>query len=293
MHNSLKQLFRFILLAVVPLISDAQPERSFFFAQLADPQFGMYPLQKDFHKERRNLSLAIDAINRLKPDFVVICGDIINRVGDERQIAGYKETIGVLDRSIPVYLVAGNHDVGNTPTSATLEKYRDLFGPDYYSFKRNGQRFIVLSSSLLKDPSKAKDEADAQLKWLKAVLDTAREEHGRSIVFQHHPWFVKKPREPNGYFNIPVGTRTKYLKLLEGAGVSYVFAGHLHANASGSYKSLQMITSGPVGMPLGTSPSGLRIIFVSPSEIKHKYYSLKNIPQRMNLESAADAVRLP
>ncbi len=284
--NSCRKLAsQIILFGIGFSISYAQPTQPFFFVQLADPQFGMYPLQKDFHKERRNLSRAVEAINRLRPAFVVVCGDLVNRDGDEKQIAAFKQTISKLDRSIPIYLVAGNHDVGNTPTPATLQDYREVIGQDYYSFKQDGQRFVVLNSSLIKDPSRAPKEAVAQINWLQAVLDTVRNEHSSIIVFQHHPWFVKYPKEPNGYFNIPRKVRMKYLNLLESSGVTFVFAGHLHANASGSYKSLKMITSGPVGMPLGTSPSGIRIVIVRPTKIEHTYYPLKNIPRRIDLSA--------
>jgi serine/threonine-protein phosphatase CPPED1 len=280
-----------VLFGIVIFISNAQPTRPFFFVQLADPQFGMYPLQRNFHKERQHLSQAVEAINELRPAFVVICGDLVNRVGDDRQIAAFKETIANLDHSIPLFLVAGNHDVGNTPTPTTLHDYRKIFGQDYYSFKHDGQRFVVLNSSLIKDPSRAQEDAGAQFNWLQAVLDTARIEHSNLIVFQHHPWFVKNSKEPNGYFNIPRKTRMKYLNLLENAGVSYVFAGHLHANASGTFKSLKMITSGPVGMPLGTSPSGIRIVIVRPTTIEHKYYALRNIPPRIDLSSTLESAK--
>lgn len=268
----------------VPVSAKSQPDTSFIFIQLSDPQFGMYPMQKDFHKERQNLTTAIQAINAFKPDFVVITGDFVNRGGDTKQIDAFRETMARLDPSIQLFLVSGNHDVGNKPTPMALKRYRKEFGNDYYSFKRHGQRFIVLNSSIIKSPSSAPEDAEAQSVWLKCVLDSAMAEQSHPIVLQHHPWFVKNAREPNGYFNIPKKTRLESLRLLESHGVNYVFAGHLHANAVGSHRSLTMVTSGPVGTPLGTSPSGIRIVTISPSTIKHKYYALKKIPLSMRAD---------
>ncbi len=265
-------------LFLLPAFVRCQPDTSFFFVQLTDPQFGQYPFQKGFRKERTNLTIAIKAINRLKPDFVVVCGDLTNRAGNTNQIAAFKQTLSLLDPSIKVFLVPGNHDVGNKPTVASLQEYREQFGEDYYTFKRHGQRFIVLNSSLIKAPGKADEQAQAQRVWLNAVLDTSKAEHSHPIVFQHHPWFIANAHEPDGYFNVPRRRRMEYLRLLESHGVRNVFAGHLHANAEGNYGALEMVTSGPVGMPLGTSPSGIRVVVVRQSGVRHTYYPLKKIP---------------
>ncbi|HTP12191.1 MAG TPA: metallophosphoesterase [Bacteroidota bacterium] len=281
----LKRTFLFLLL--VPAVMRAQQDSSFFFVQLADPQFGMFPFQKDFHKERVNLGLAVEAINRLKPAFVVVCGDFVNKKNDRRQIEAFRETLSRLDKGIPVYLVPGNHDVGNVPTTEALEEYRRNFGPDYYSFSRGGWTFIVLNSSLMKAPAKAEDLAKAQEQWFAAALDSAKSGNEKVIVFQHHPWFVAKPDEPNGYFNMPRNLRRHYLGLLASDGVSYVFAGHLHQNASGQYRNLSMVTTGPVGMPLGTSPSGLRVVTIRGNNVEHRYYALRKVPARVDIGRAA------
>ena len=57
----------------------------FFFIQLTDPQLGMFTDNKDFVQETANFEFAVAAVNRLKPAFVVITGDLVNKPGD----AGY------------------------------------------------------------------------------------------------------------------------------------------------------------------------------------------------------------
>ena len=98
------------------------------------------------------------------------------------------------------------------------------------------------------------------------------------VVFQHHSWFLENPEEPTQYFNIPLEQRKRYLDMLKSAGVRYVFAGHYHRNAFGTDGELEMITNGPVGMPLGTDPSGIRIVTVRPDRLEHRYFTLGNIP---------------
>jgi hypothetical protein len=58
-----------------------------------------------------------------------------------------------IDEDIPLLCVCGNHDVGNTPNKVTLERYRNDFGDDYFSFSVRGVRGIVINSNLYYDPS--------------------------------------------------------------------------------------------------------------------------------------------
>ncbi|MDQ6700035.1 MAG: metallophosphoesterase [Acidobacteriota bacterium] len=247
-----------------------------FFIQMSDPQFGMYAKDRNFIQETANFEFFVANANRLKPMFVVACGDLVNRAGDADQIAEYKRISRKLDRNIPIYNVPGNHDVGNDPTPESVALYRKNMGPDYYTFKAGDITGIVLDSSLIKAPGKAPDEARKQEEWLTDELRKAAA--GRVIVFQHHPYFLEKPDEPDQYFNIPAETRARYLELFHKFGVKYVFAGHYHRNAFGRDGDLEMITTGPVGMPIGPDPSGFRIVLVKPDKLDQQYYGLGTIP---------------
>jgi 3',5'-cyclic AMP phosphodiesterase CpdA len=259
----------------------AQTNGDMVFIQLADPQFGAFTNDRDFVQETANYEFAVANINRLRPKFVVICGDLINKVGDTVQSAEYFRITKKIDPSITVYPVSGNHDVGNEPTPETLAYYREHFGKDYYGFREGDLHGIVLNSSLISAPSKAQADADRQEAWLKDELTKAKASGTRHIVvFQHHSWFVEKPDEPTQYFNIPIEQRKRYLGMLKSAGVRYVFAGHYHRNAFGTDGELEMITNGPVGRPLGNDPSGIRIITVRADRLDHRYFSMGEIPNQ-------------
>jgi len=250
-----------------------------YFIQLSDPQFGAFSGDTDFAQETSNYEFAVANVNRLHPAFVVISGDLINKTGDPTQTAEYFRITKKIDKSIPVYPVAGNHDVGNEPTPETLAYYRDHFGPDYYSFRQANIYGIVLNSSLISAPAKAQSEADKQESWLKSELVKARASGAPHIVvFQHISFFLEKPDEPAQYFNIPIPQRRRYLALLKAAGVRYVFAGHYHRNAFGKDGNLEMITSGPVGRPLGADPSGIRIVAMDEKALETRYFTLGEIP---------------
>ena len=172
--------------------AQAQASPPFFFLQLSDPQFGMYTKDQDFAQETVNFEMAIATANRLKPAFVVVTGDLVNKAGDAAQIAEYKRIAAKLDKAIPLYNVAGNHDVENEPTPESVAAYRKAFGPDHYTFRSGSLAGVVLNSSLIHSPGKAADLADAQRTWLLAELAQLKVSGARHLViFQHHPWFLK------------------------------------------------------------------------------------------------------
>jgi 3',5'-cyclic AMP phosphodiesterase CpdA len=273
-------LIPFLLLFICSAAA-AQNSGEYFFIQLADPQFGAYTGDKDFVQETANYEFVVASINRLRPKFVVICGDLINKTGDPAQTAEYLRITGKIDRSIPVYAVPGNHDVGNEPTAETLAYYRQRFGKDYYGFREGDVYGIVLNSSLIGAPAKAQAAADQQEQWLKEEILRAKASGARQVVvFQHHSWFLENPAEPSQYFNIPIEQRKRYLDLLKNSGVRYVFAGHYHRNAYGRDGDLEMITSGPVSRPLGSDPTGIRLVTVRPDSLEHRYYTFGEIPNQ-------------
>src|SRR5438445_8644373 len=166
----LHHLFLILLLAL-----HAQPAELNFFIQMSDPQFGMYAENKDFLQETINFEFAIATANRLRPKFVVICGDLVNQAGNDAQALEFLRIAAKLDPAIKLYNVAGNHDVGNQPSPASLAAYRKSFGPDYYSFHSGDLAGFVLNSSLIAAPENARDEAERQEAWLKAELAKRQE----------------------------------------------------------------------------------------------------------------------
>jgi 3',5'-cyclic AMP phosphodiesterase CpdA len=278
-------LFLVLSLFAILLPATAQSREPWYFAVLSDPQFGMYAKDQNFTQETANFEFAIANLNRLHPRFVVICGDLVNRAGDSAEIAEYKRILQKLDSSIPVYSVAGNHDVGNVPTSATLDGFHAAIGRDYYTFSEGELFGIVLDSNLIRSPEGDPEAAKQQEEWLDKTLASAKSNPKQQIViFQHIPYFVKNSSEADGYFNIPPPARRKYLDLLEQAGVKYVFAGHTHKSAIGTDGPLTEIVTGAVGMPLGGSLSGFRIVTVEGQKFDSTWFSFGGIPNRLSKE---------
>ena len=245
----------------------------------------MFTDNTNFVQETANFEFAVATVNRLKPAFVVITGDLVNKPGDDAQIAEYRRIVAKVDRTIPVYDVAGNHDVENVPTLATIAAYTNHFGADHYSFRRGDFAGVVLNSSVIHSPQKSAGQLAAQEQWLKEELERIRAEKSRHIVvFQHHPWCLASENEADQYFNIPRERRDRYLALFREYGVRYLFCGHYHRNAIAKLKDMEVITTGPVGKPLGGDVSGLRVAIVRDDRIDHRYYHFGEIPNRIDLK---------
>jgi 3',5'-cyclic AMP phosphodiesterase CpdA len=282
----MKRLFLTATTLLIPLFlsTAGRAAEPFFFIQLTDTQFGMFTADKDFAQETANFEFAVATVNRLKPAFVVITGDLVNKPGDSAQIAEFHRIASKIDSSIPVYNVAGNHDIENVPTPATIAAYTNQFAPEYYTFRHAGFVGIVLNSSVIHSPQHSTNHLEQQERWLRSQLEGARDSGAEHIVvFQHHPWFLKSANEPDEYFNIPLARRQTYLGLFREFGVKFLFSGHYHRNAVARDGDIEAVTTGPVGMPLGGDKSGLRIVIVRENSIEHHYYHFGELPNAVEL----------
>jgi predicted phosphodiesterase len=267
--------------------AQSQQFQPFFFIQMADPQLGMFDDNKSIDRDVKQFEQAIAHANRLHPDFVVICGDLINKPGDPAQEQAFLRACRQLDKRIPLYLVSGNHDVTNTPTTQSLDHYVQVMGRDYYAFDRHNCHFVVLNSTVLWKPQNAPRQRDAQLAWVRKDLAEVKSRATpptHIVVFAHHSLFLERADEPDQYFNLPMEIRRPLLDLFHASGIKHVFAGHYHRCADARDGELEMTTSGPVGKPLGKDPSGFRIVIVKPDTIEHHYYPLDAVPDRVDVK---------
>lgn len=271
--------------AVSVLSGCAAPEdKTVSIIQLTDPQLNFYSTPESFEKDVTTFTRAIAAANRLNPDFVIVTGDLVNTPFDAEQIKEYNRIGGLLKPTIPLYNLPGNHDVGNAPTAEDISAYNEAFGADYYTIEQDGLFAVVLNSLYLHHPEHVMDKARDQETWLEAKLAEAHQKKDKNVVvFLHHSLFLNRSDEADEYFNIPTETRMRYLELFKKYGVSHIFSGHYHRNAFGTYDGMEMVTSGPVGQPLGADPSGLRIINISGGNIRHQYFPLDSLPEDIHL----------
>ncbi len=274
----LKSRYILVLLIFISVAGFAQWESSespWFFIHITDPQFGMFEDNKGFEKETYLYKKAVEHINRLKPDFVVITGDFVHNSGSPEQIAEFKRITAMIDPEIPVFYTPGNHDVGQIPDEESLRNYVNNYGRDRFSFRHKGSAFIGLNTSLIK--GRLAEQEQEQYDWL---VNEIRGSQGAQhlLLFGHYPFFKESVDEPTEYSNIDIEDRKKYLDLFNTSKVDAVFSGHSHKNSLSSYGNIQMVTSSALGKPMGPAPSGMRIVKVYSDRIEHEFFGLEEIP---------------
>ena len=271
----MSRLFVYLVVAIFCITKTLAQSESFYFIQLSDPQFGMLEKNKSFSQETMIMEKVIAAINNLNPAFVVITGDMVNDGKDQKQIDEFKRVCKLIKKSIPVYVLPGNHDLSQQCTDESISNYMDEYGYDCFSFQVNNSCFIGLNTPVIFANREEKEKS--QLIWLEKILENSQKCNHR-ILFGHYPFFVKESNEANRYENIPLEKRKTYLDLMSIYRVSNMFAGHLHYNAMSSYEDFNITITNSICTPLGKDRIGIRIIKVYPDKVVHDYYDLEQIP---------------
>ena len=213
-------------------------------AQISDTHIG----DKHAPHAADNLRQAVQMINERHPDAVILSGDI----GENPQ--AWEQARSILGGlKVPLYYAPGNHDVH----SNDVERYRRVFGKDYYTFDVKNVTFVVIDSELLGNidsfdakqpqrlPSQTEEESEGMLNWF-ANLRTSgpdRKQDGKHkdksdhepdahvfIGIQHIPVFRDGnfPPDTKPYWVINDPYRGQEMKILHDLGVKDMLVGHWH-----------------------------------------------------------------
>ncbi len=251
-------------IAVVCVADDAEFE-PFTFVQMCDTQLGMGGYEHDIKAFRQ----AVNQINELKPDFVVICGDLVNKAND----ASFADFITIRnDFTVACHCAPGNHDVGK-PSVKSLEYYRDTLGKDYFSLEHKGLTFVFTNTQLWKAPLEGESEKhDA---WIVQTLADAKAKHSPVLLVGHFPLFVKTPDEQETYYNLPLQKRHQLLELYGKSGVLAVLAGHTHTTIVNDYNGIQLVNGEVTSRNFDKRPLGFRLWTAESLEtVKHEFVPL-------------------
>lgn len=222
------------------------------FVQISDPQFG-FREKEGFAKAQELMERAVSMTNVIRPDFVVVTGDMTDSPDDSLQFRAYMETADMISDDIPVYHIPGNHDIGRC-TEENLRRYIGKYGYDRFSFTWDGCAFIGINSSVIKECSQPYERI--QYRWLRKELRNMKDTDIR-IIFSHIPPVLGFCGEPENYSNFPVRMQEKYISLFARHHVTAVISGHLHNTSECTAGEVRIITSGPCGIPLGDGISGI------------------------------------
>ena len=221
----------------------------------------------------------IATASALRPEFVLMGGDMIDDLSNAVQLEELMRITAGLSDDIPMKWIPGNHDIALdtlAPTAHDIDKYREIFGPDYYAFDWGPARFIALDTVVIDHPENVPGELNEQMAFFRYELEQAKSDQvAQVIVLGYHPLFTSHADEDDTYWNLPKERRGLSLDLIHANGVRIAFAGHWHRNSLAFDGEFEMVTSGPVGYPLGVDPSGYRVVDVSTRGVTHRYEALE------------------
>jgi len=239
------------------------------FIQICDTQlgFGAAGYQADVESFRQ----AVRQVNQIKPDFAVICGDLVH-TASESSFADFKKVLS--EFQVPCYCAPGNHDVGGPLDQQKLQRYRETMGRDYYSFEHHGYTFIVVNTQLWKSP--VEPETSKHDSWFAGKLATASDNSSSIFVVGHHPLFLADVDEKEAYFNIAPPRRKEILGLFRRHGVVAMLTGHTHRLCDNQHQGVFFLSGETTSKNFDKRPLGFRLWEVdAPDSIRHRFIPLE------------------
>ncbi len=138
---------------------------------------------------------AVDIVNRLRPDFVINVGDVIEGyIENPTAINGMWDDFEAENSQLrsPFFYVAGNHDTTNQVMYDIYRKRHGVDGRAYYSFDYRGCHFVVLA---VNDGILRPELLAEQIAWLDGDLAKAKSARHTFVIY-HRPARDLKPFWP-------------------------------------------------------------------------------------------------
>ena len=199
---------------------------------------------------------AVNLINKLMPDVVLIAGDNVHYPCHE---VGTKEFLSHIKKiDVPVLFAPGNHELEIPVTMEGLECYRSYYGDDFVTMECK-KHTIIAANSVLWDNSGAPQEIiDLHDKKLDDALKEAQRKKQPVILLTHIP--------PWGYYG------EKFYRILPEKfepyfaknGVSFWLAGHTHQHLQRTYESMNIFTGETLSVNGDELPLGFRLLTIYP-----------------------------
>lgn len=177
---------------------------------VADCFMQMADAYKDMDAEARRIKEAEGAVPPM-----LLLGDVTHEIGYE----GYRNSLRGIGFSVPMFAVPGNHDKElKLSGAAATQRYRDTFGPLYYSFNRGKAHFLMLDNvGVTGDGNYSREISAEELAWVEKDLSYV--EKGTPLIVCGHIPFTRKKSDKKTYKPL--------LDLLEGYN-TVLMSGHLH-----------------------------------------------------------------
>lgn len=212
-----------------------------------------------------------DLATQLKPDFVLVCGDLVRdalRVPEEEAKSLYQMYVdNVAKFTVPVWSVPGNHEIFGIERHLSLvspdnplygkKMFAHYLGPNYYSFNYGGIHFIGLDDVDFEDTWYYGHVDSLQMSWLKQDL-AAVDKKTPVVTFKHIPMYSAglslTPFEEAGpgrtleredgklQFRHVVSNASELMELLQTHPYPVSLSGHYHARQVFHYEGVGQST---------------------------------------------------
>ena len=188
----------------------------------------------------KRLAHIVHKLKQLSPDFVIHLGDITHPRPDHPAYNDSAKAFYEVFNNVgcPVYLVAGNHDIGQKHYSGVpihpamsqgfvnnkmIAAYEEQFQRHFFSFEHESCLFVVINGMIL---NSGLDYEKKQREWLETLL--ARNSGRRLFVFSHYPLYLSEADESVNFDNTDLPGRRWLLDLFSDYKVEAFFSGHVH-----------------------------------------------------------------
>ncbi len=174
--------FQLVEVASAATTPEAAPAVAFSFAYVSDSHLYARGMTHRFAKAAAKAVADVNALDP-QPDFVLFGGDLA-QLGRPDELDFGRQILK--DLKAPLKMMVGEHDwyfdLG--------EKWREMFGPDRYSFDHKGVHFVVLNSVVEKDFWTANGFTPEQRMNIVAGLDDGRQSRFE-VGEEQRDWLAK------------------------------------------------------------------------------------------------------
>ena len=237
---------------------------------------------------------AIQSVNDLKPDFVIMGGDLImDALGQRYSYADslynlYNETVKKFN--MPVFNTMGNHEIYGIYSQSGADKLNPEYGEKmfekrlgelYKSFLHKGWKFMILNS--IEDTGKDRYIGkidDAQIEWIKKELSST-DKNTPIVISTHIPFITANTQKYVGTTVASDSSTVIYngkevLDLFSNHNLKLVLQGHLHSLEDIYIDGIHFITGGAVSSGWWNGPNkgleeGYVLLTAANNEISWKY----------------------
>jgi len=252
--------------------ADQRDPKPLRVVQLSDLHIGL----RTHPESEAHTRQAIALVNQMKPDLVIVSGDMSENYPEARQGA-YDLLKGL---QVPYRVVPGNHDLHDDDMSA----HRAMYGGDYFSFEAGGIRFIGLNSQLMgnydkfespkpvRNQGKAAKESEEMFQWLGSFPESDKP----TIVFQHIPITFDGAPDDKPYWGISDPYRKQEIEQLKRLRVKDMFAGHWHNPQTKKVEGITVHIAPAVSYGIKTDQIGIMLYTIDAAgNVKSELIPLK------------------